>query len=116
MKKFIGQFVGQWQELVVWIPVLVAASWGLYKYVPQLDPRTGVDGLGFLCGLVEAAILVSLIFFFTRLYRRTYGASDDAGYQANTDTIRTNYPIIFYVTENLHRLVVLLAVIYCFKR
>lgn len=110
------KFLSQWQEPVIWLPCLLLMAWGLNSLIPKLDPRTGVDGLGFLCGLAEASILIAFVFFFTWLHRQTYGASDEAGRRDNSEKIRAAYPRLFYVGEKLHQLVILGVVIYCFKR
>lgn len=112
----LRKWISQWQEPVVWLPCGLLVAWGLSKAIPQLDPRSGVDGLGFLCGLAEDGLLIACVFFFTWLYRHTYGVSDEDGRQENAEQIRRESPRLFYIAEKLQQLAILIAVVYCFKR
>lgn len=109
------KFISQWQELVVWIPLLLLSAWGLTVALPQLDPRTGVDGLGFLGGINEDLIKVAVIFFLTWLFIHTYSASTEEQRRDNALQMMTNHGVLFYIVENVRVLVALLVVVYCFS-
>lgn len=112
----IKKFISQWQEPVIVAPVIFLLAVGYHLVVPQIDPRSGVDSLGFIGGVIEGSLLVAAIFFWTWYYRRTYGATDEDGRRENAAFIRKEHPRLFYVAELLKQLLVLLVVVYCFMR
>lgn len=45
----------RWQDLFVWLPVLLVLTYGAYRVIPAIDPRSGIDGWGDLfAGLIAA--------------------------------------------------------------
>lgn len=112
----IKKLLSNWQEPAVWFPILLLLAWLCIKVIPPIDPTAGVDGLGFISGLVQAAALVAFVFFFSWLYHRTYDSSDDDEKKSNADQIRANYPLVFFLVRNARDLAIVLIVLYCFKR
>jgi len=111
MKKFLSEL----EEILVAVLLFVMAYLAL-KGIPQLDPRSGVDDLGFLSGLIQSAASVIFVFFFARYYRRRYTHSSDADRKVNADAVRASYPLVFYWTEKLHQLAIVLIILSCFRR
>lgn len=69
---WLGRWLHNWQEPVVWLPILVLLWIGLFWAIPRLDPRSGIDGFGDLFHLVGAVIALAVIFFVAWLAKRTY--------------------------------------------
>ena len=65
-------FIKNWQDVIIWIPVLLAVIVGLRYALPLLDPRAGVDGLGSLYGYATLLLKGVLITAMAWLCRRTY--------------------------------------------
>lgn len=112
MKKFFSN----WQEPISGLPLLLLLCWLAYKIVPRLDPTAGVDGLGFTADIFQTSCLILTVFFWAWYYRHTYSTTEEAERKSNSDEVRVKYPLCFYVVEKLHQLVVVLIVLYCFKR
>lgn len=68
----LGEFLHQWQEPVVWIPLLLVALLVLFYLLPRLDPRTGIDGFGDLFHLVGKLLVLAVACFSAWLFKRTY--------------------------------------------
>lgn len=75
-----ARWVDDWQELLIWAPVLLAALLGLLVAIPLIDPRSGIDGIGGLFTLVGQLIVLAAIVFCAWLIKRTYlrSLSDEA--------------------------------------
>lgn len=67
-----GEFLHQWQEPVVWVPVLVGLLLFLFYALPRLDPRTGIDGFGDVFHLLIRVLVLAVSAFCAWLFKRTY--------------------------------------------
>lgn len=68
----LGEFLHQWQEPVVWIPLLLGILFVLFYALPRLDPRTGIDGFGTVFQVVLQALVLAVACFCVWLFKRTY--------------------------------------------
>jgi len=64
-----------WQEPLIWLPLLLLLLWLADWLLPQIDPDAGIDGPGFLYGLVQAMIAFAVAGFVAWIAQRTYGVS-----------------------------------------
>jgi Ni,Fe-hydrogenase I cytochrome b subunit len=67
-----GEFLHQWQEPVVWVPLLIGLLLILFYALPRLDPRTGIDGFGDTFHLVIRALVLAVTVFSVWLIKKTY--------------------------------------------
>lgn len=62
----------EWQDGVMWLPFALALFWLSWKFLPQLDPRSGVDGLGSLNSYALLLLKGVIVVFMSWLCKRTY--------------------------------------------
>ena len=74
----IRDFVSEWQDILLWIPLARARLLGATGLLQWLDPRAGVDGLGFLQGYAALLFKGVLVTFMAWLCKRTYTRDWDA--------------------------------------
>lgn len=70
--SWFAKFLHNWQELIVWKPILIGVLIGMWFGIPQLDSRSGIDGFGDLFHLALRAVFISALFFAVWLVKRTY--------------------------------------------
>ena len=68
----IREFIKEWQDGLLWLPIALALLLGATWLLQWLDPRAGVDGLGFLQGYAALAFKGVLLTFMAWLGKRTY--------------------------------------------
>lgn len=61
-----------WQDLIVWLPILVIATYFAYRVIPAIDPRAGIDGWGDLFAALVAAIKGIMATILAWLCKRLY--------------------------------------------
>ncbi len=68
----ITKFVKTYQEILVWLPPAIAMVFFTRWLFPQLDPTSGIDGLGQLNAMVVNLVGGIVICFSAWLTKRTY--------------------------------------------
>lgn len=68
----IKGFVAEWQDGLLWVPLVLALLLLVTAAVQWFDPRAGVDGLGFLQGYAALLLKGVLVTFMAWLCKRTY--------------------------------------------
>jgi len=72
MKDWFKHIIGEYQELLVWTPPLLVGILIAFKILPQLDPRSGLDGFGQLFAMMINAAGGIMVVFSAWLTKRTY--------------------------------------------
>lgn len=70
--RVFARILARWQELLVWVPMVVGALLLAQWLIPQLDPRAGVDGWGALWGMLLVVLAAVLAGFLAWLLLSTY--------------------------------------------
>lgn len=68
----VAAWLGRWQEVVFWIPVLLAVLLVAYYAIPQIDPRAGIDGWGAVWASLVVLLNAAIAAFATWLIRCAY--------------------------------------------
>lgn len=72
LRSPVGQWCHDWQEVVVWKPLLVMVMLLLFWLIPRVDPQSGMDGFGDLFHLVGRLLVLSALYFSAWLAQKTY--------------------------------------------
>lgn len=110
---WLAKFLHNWQELLVWKPILLGLLIGLWLGIPSLDPKSGIDGFGDTFHLVLRALFVSALFFGTWLVKSTYFRELPAHEeQALWLRIQADRPVLALILDRLETLVILCVIAY----
>lgn len=75
----------EWQDGVLWLPIAFAIFFAAWWWLPKLDPRSGIDGLGTLFALsllvLKGIVCVFMAWLCKRTYTRDWGKLDELGAQ-----------------------------------
>lgn len=67
-----ARFVSRWQELLVWVPLLVTLLLVAQYLIPYADPRAGIDGWGAVWGILLVTLAALVAGFLAWLLLTTY--------------------------------------------
>lgn len=70
--KKLKRFVSDWQDALIWLPVIAVVVYTLYTLIPRIDPRSGIDGFGDLFHASVNILKGVLVTFFAWLSKRVY--------------------------------------------
>lgn len=70
--RALGRWVGEWQELLIWLPVVLIAAWIAWRGIPLIDRTAGLDGWGIFWGYLVTGAGVCVAAFLAWLITRTY--------------------------------------------
>lgn len=68
----IKRAIGNWQDLAIWLPIMIGLLLAATYLLPRADPMAAVDGLGFLQGYAALLVKGVLITFAAWMCKRTY--------------------------------------------
>ena len=68
----LRNWIGRWQEPVVWLPLVLLVALVAFYLIPAIDPTAGMDGWGTLWAMLPVCVGIMLAGFFAWLLRRTY--------------------------------------------
>lgn len=71
-KAGIKHVIKTYQEILVWLPPAIGLVFFTRWAFPQLDPRSGIDGLGQLNAMIVNLVGGILICFSSWMTKRTY--------------------------------------------
>ena len=72
--------IANWQDLAIWLPLMLGLLLATTYLLPRADPMAAVDGLGFLQGYAALLVKGVLITFAAWMCKRTYTRDwDDRG-------------------------------------
>ncbi len=112
----LKQIIKTYQEIVVWMPPAILAVFLALHYFPQIDPRSGIDGLGQLFAMLVNVVGGIIVCFSAWLTKRAYlGAmSDEDILQLQTFLVNDRIDVTTKRTLIMVRLQNLLEWILCF--
>ena len=64
--------IGNWQDLIIWLPLMIGLLLAATYLLPRADPMAAVDGLGFLQGYAALLFKGVMVTFMAWLCKRTY--------------------------------------------
>lgn len=64
--------IANWQDLAIWLPLMLGLLLAATYLLPRADPMAAVDGLGFLQGYAALLVKGVLITFAAWMCKRTY--------------------------------------------
>lgn len=73
----IKRAIGNWQDLAIWLPIVIGLLLAATYLLPRADPMAAVDGLGFLQGYAALLMKGVLITFAAWMCKRTYTIDHD---------------------------------------
>ena len=68
----IKRAIANWQDLAIWLPLMLGLLLAATYLLPRADPMAAVDGLGFLQGYAALLVKGVLITFAAWMCKRTY--------------------------------------------
>lgn len=68
----VDRLLRRWQELYIWLPLLLGLLYAAYRIIPQLDPQAGIDGWGALWGMLMVVLAAVIAGFLAWLFEVTY--------------------------------------------
>ena len=68
----IKRAIANWQDLAIWLPLMLGLLLATTYLLPRADPMAAVDGLGFLQGYAALLVKGVLITFAAWMCKRTY--------------------------------------------
>lgn len=72
LRQAIATTVLRWQEIIIWLPALVALALAAWYAIPHIDRNAGMDGWGALWSYLIVAIGAVVAGFLAWLITRTY--------------------------------------------
>lgn len=73
----IKRAIANWQDLAIWLPLMLGLLLAATYLLPRADPMAAVDGLGFLQGYAALLVKGVLITFAAWMCKRTYTRDHD---------------------------------------
>jgi len=78
MLRRIKQLLSTYQEVVVWMPLALLAIAIAFKLIPEIDPRSGIDGFGQMFAMLVNVAGGIVVCFSAWLTKRCYlGTTSD---------------------------------------
>lgn len=68
----LGKWLHRYQEILTWLPAILAALLLMQWVIPWIDPRSGLDGWGTLWGMALVALAAAGAGFGAWLFEVTY--------------------------------------------
>lgn len=72
VRTFTLSHLRDFQEIYFWLPIVMFGALFFHYWVPSVDPRSGVDGLGSLSGYANLGVRLVLTCIGAWIIKRTY--------------------------------------------
>lgn len=68
----VSQHIQNWQELYLWMPIVLFGALFFNEWVGRVDPQSGKDGLGALTGYANLGVRAVLTGFTAWIFKKNY--------------------------------------------
>ena len=72
LKERVKKLADDYQEVLFWMPPAIALVFLAFHYFPQIDPRSGIDGLGQMFAMLVNVTGGIMVCFSAWLSKRAY--------------------------------------------